>query len=172
MPPRPGEDDGVDLMNLVMNPEICVFCNALEHKDNSRCRLEASPTRSQPTAHGHGQRIRASGIGIRDAACGCAGRPFVPFGKAPVVTGNPGHGPQPPANGHRARPRTRASGIGRRDAACGCCGTARGPFGKAPVVTGNPDHGHRPRSTATATGHSQRPRPRPRKKQITDQIDR
>ncbi len=32
-------------MDLVTNSKICVFCNSLKYKDNSRCRLEAGDPR-------------------------------------------------------------------------------------------------------------------------------
>ncbi len=102
---------------------------------------------ARANGHGHGHRsrprTRASGIGFRDAACGC-------FGKIPVATGSTL--PRSTVNGHGQGQRPRASGIGIRAAACGCCGTARRAFGKIPVTTGST----LPRPTVTANGQRSR----------------
>ncbi len=135
-------------MDLVTNSEICVFCNSLKYKDNSRCRLEAGDprgnfthppgglrsTRSRPTANGQRSTATVNGLGHRVSGRSLrllserpGQRPGLQAGEAACAPH--GLGQRPTANGQRSRPRPRstvsgigcrASGIGCRDASCGC----------------------------------------------------
>ncbi len=98
----------VDLMDLVVNSDFCVFCNSLKYKDNSRCRLEAGaprgdffntgPTRSTVTANGLGPRSRNDGRDARETS-----RRGRLRSTRPRSTVN-GLGPRPTVHGQRSRP--------------------------------------------------------------------